>query len=259
MHSLAARRYHRSAPMILVLALVAIIATAYAVASPSPAQAATYTADDVAEGRKLFEANCASCHGLDADGSEVAPSLHGVGAAAVDFQVSTGRMPMVATGPQAIAKARQFNETETHLLASFVASLSEGPSIPTAGQVDGSLGDPAYGMQLFRTNCAMCHGSVGGGGVLTQGKFAPALWGTEPINIYEAMVSGPSNMPVFNDANITPEGKRDIIAFLEVQREGSPGGLGLGAVGPVSEALWLWIIGIGLIIGITVWVGARSS
>jgi len=259
MHSLAARRYHRSAPMILVLALISIIAVGYAVASPSPAQAAAYTADEADEGRKLFAANCATCHGLNAAGSEVAPSLQGVGAAAVDFQVSTGRMPQAASGPQAVAKERQFNEEETRLLAAFVASLGEGPAIPTAGQIDGSLGDPANGMQLFRTNCAMCHGAVGGGGVLTQGKFAPALWGADPINIYQAMLSGPSNMPVFNDANITPEGKRDIIAFLEVQREGSPGGLGLGAVGPVSEALWLWIIGIGLIIGITVWVGARSS
>src|SRR5690606_17725330 len=214
---------------------------------------------DIVEGEKLFAANCATCHGLSAEGSEVAPSLVGVGAAAAEFQLATGRMPMVVSGPQAEAKPRQFDNAEIRQLSAFVASLGAGPSIPTAEQIDGELGDAANGALLFRTNCAMCHGSVGGGGALTQGKFAPALWETDALHIHEAMLTGPQSMPVFNDANIPPEGKRDIIAYLEAQRDGSPGGLGLGAIGPVSEGMWGWLIGLGIIIGSTVWVGARSS
>jgi ubiquinol-cytochrome c reductase cytochrome c subunit len=114
-------------------------------------------------------------------------------------------------------------------------------------------------MALFRTNCAMCHNAVGAGGALSEGKFAPALWETSERNIYQAMLTGPQSMPVFNDANITPDEKRDIVSFLVEQREGSAGGNALGALGPVSEGLWAFAIGLGLLIGAAVWIGAKSS
>ena len=261
MHSLALKRHHRATPLVLVLALLAAITGVAAVASSSPATAtAEASANDIADGEKIFAANCASCHGLDAQGQTgIAPSLHGVGAAAVDFQVGTGRMPMQASGPQVPAKEVQFTQEEIEKLAAFVASLGAGPAIPTAEQVDPANGEAAAGHVVYRNNCAMCHGAVGGGGALTQGKYAPALWETTPTHIYEAMLTGPQSMPVFNEANLTPQDKRDIIAFLDAQRNGSPGGLSLGAIGPVSEGLWAWLLGIGLIVGITVWVGARSS
>ncbi|MDE0572959.1 cytochrome c [Demequina sp. B12] len=260
MNTLARKRHHKAAPLLLVLALLALITGAAAFAAPSATATAEASADDVVAGERLFAANCASCHGLDAEGQDgVAPSLVGVGAAAVDFQVGTGRMPMQASGPQAPAKPVQFSQDEINQLAAWVASLGAGPAIPTAEQVDGSLGDAANGMEVFRTNCAMCHGSIGGGGALTQGKFAPSLLETTPEHIYEAMLTGPQSMPVFNDANVTPEQKRDVIAYLEAQQAGSPGGLSLGAIGPVSEGLWAWLILLGLIIASTIWVGARSS
>lgn len=261
MQTLARHRYHRAVPLILVLMLLGIITGVTAiVSSPGATATNTFTEEDAELGRKLFAANCASCHGLDAQGQPgIAPSLHGVGAAAVDFQVGTGRMPMQASGPQAPAKPVQFTQEDIYRLAAYVATLGAGPAIPTADQVDGSQGDAANGMLLYRNNCAMCHGSIGSGGALTQGKYAPSLFTTTPTHIYEAMLVGPQSMPVFNDANITPEGKRDIIAYLEKQREGSPGGLSLGALGPVSEGFWMWLVGLGLIIGATVWVGARSS
>lgn len=261
MSHVAARRYHAAAPLVLVLMLLAVVAALYTALTVSPATATAGDPDAaIAEGEKLFAANCATCHGLDAAGQDgVAPSLIGVGAAAVDFQVATGRMPMQASGPQAQAKPRQFDEEQTAQLAAFVASLGAGPAVPTAEQVDPALGDPAKGMQLFRTNCAMCHGSVGGGGALSEGKFAPGLWETTPQHIYEAMLVGPQSMPVFNDANVTPEGKRDIIAYLDEQRDGSAGGLGLGALGPVAEGMWGWLVGLGIVIASTVWIGARSS
>ncbi|WP_062073505.1 cytochrome bc1 complex diheme cytochrome c subunit [Demequina sediminicola] len=260
MNALAKKRHHKAAPLFLVLALLALITMGAAIAAPSATATAEASADDVAAGERLFAANCASCHGLDAEGQDgVAPSLVGVGAAAVDFQVGTGRMPMQASGPQAPAKPVQFEQEEINQLAAWVASLGAGPAIPTAEQVDPSLGDAANGMEVFRTNCAMCHGSIGGGGALTQGKFAPSVLDTTPTHIYEAMLTGPQSMPVFNDANITPEHKRDVIAYLAAQQDGSPGGLSLGAIGPVSEGMWAWLVLLGLIIASTVWVGARSS
>jgi ubiquinol-cytochrome c reductase cytochrome c subunit len=258
--ALAARRHHRFAPFVLLLLALLVTGGLYAALAPSSATAASApSADDIETGEKLFQANCATCHGMNAQGTQDAPSLIGVGAAAVDFQVSTGRMPMQANGPQVIAKPPQFAEEETRQLAAYVASLGPGPSIPTAEQVDPSKGDPANGMALFRTNCSMCHNAVGAGGALSEGKYAPDLRETSPVAIYEAMQTGPQSMPVFNDATLTPEEKRDIIAYIDEQRAGSPGGAELGALGPVSEGLWIWVVGMGLLIGCAVWIGAKSS
>ena len=259
MKALAARRRHRAAPVVILLLALLVTGGVYAALAPSPATAATASTADIETGKKLFQANCATCHGPGAEGSAEAPSLVGVGAAAVDFQVSTGRMPMQASGPQALAKPRQMDEEQTAALAAFVASLGDGPAIPTDEQVDASQGDAANGMALFRTNCAMCHNAIGAGGALSAGKFAPSLLETSPRNVYQAMLTGPQSMPVFNDAIITPEGKRDIIAFLDEQHAGSAGGNPLGGLGPVAEGLCAWVLGLAVLIGGAVWIGAKSS
>jgi ubiquinol-cytochrome c reductase cytochrome c subunit len=234
----------------------------YAVATTvneAKASTAEFTASDTQEGQKLFEANCATCHGMGASGTQDGPSLVGVGAAAVDFQVGTGRMPMQMNGPQAYKKPAQFNDTQTHQLAAYVASLGAGPAVPAEEYLD-EKGDAAKGGELFRTNCAMCHNAAAAGGALTRGKFAPALADVTGKHIYEAMATGPQNMPVFNDSNISPEGKRDIITFLkQIEANGSPGGADLGALGPVSEGLFVWIAGLGVIIAFTIWLTSRTS
>ncbi len=169
-------------------------------------------------------------------GSKAGPGLIGVGAAAVDFQVGTGRMPLQANGPQARVKEPQFNDEQTAQLAAYVGSLGPGPAIPEAQYLDPKKGDPAAGGGLFRTNCAMCHNVVGAGGALTRGKYAPNLSEVSPKHLYEAMQTGPQNMPIFNDANLTPDDKRDIISYIrEVSENPSPGGFKLGSLGPVPR------------------------
>ncbi len=106
----------------------------------------------------------------------------------------------------------------------------------------------------------MCHNVAAAGGALTEGKYAPALTETSALHMYAAMVTGPQNMPVFNDMNLTTEDKRDIIsALLFLQENPSPGGFSLGALGPVSEGLFIWIFGIGGLIAVTVWITAKSN
>lgn len=258
------RRSGRRSPLASV-ALIAIgllfTGGAYAMISTGTATAATDTASTqtVSEGEKLFAANCATCHGLSAAGTGSGPSLIGVGAASVDFQVGTGRMPMQSSGPQAIVKPVQFTEEQTAALVAYVASLAPGPGLPAEDLLD-AQGDAAAGAELFRINCAMCHNVAGAGGALTEGKYAPALAGVTPEHIYEAMVTGPQNMPVFNDMNISPEDKRDIITYLKyIENNPSPGGLALGSLGPVSEGLFLWIFGLGAIVALTVWITAKSN
>ncbi|WP_443613675.1 cytochrome bc1 complex diheme cytochrome c subunit [Actinomadura madurae] len=243
-------------------------------------------------GQELFNKNCASCHGLngegtkDAKGNPVAPSLIGVGAAAVDFQVSTGRMPAANPGAQIPRKEpvpafntsiktdyedpkeraeaeRQKAEAEKNLadLRAYVASLGGGPEVPPASAVDPETGDVALGGKLFRTNCAQCHNFTGQGGALTGGKYAPSLSGDDvtPTQMYEAMLTGPQAMPVFNDTTLTPKDKQAIIAYLvQTREEPNPGGNGLGRIGPVSEGLAGWLVGIGLLVLAAMWITAKK-
>jgi len=168
-------------------------------------------------------------------------------------------MPMQSNGPQALQKPLQFNDEQIHQLAAYVASLGPGPAIPGDEEVKAE-GDAAKGGEVFRTNCAMCHNAAAAGGALTRGKFAPALADVSAKHVYEAMVTGPQNMPVFSDANISPEDKRDIITFLnEIEENGSPGGAQLGALGPVAEGLFVWVAGLGVIIAFTIWLTSRTS
>ena len=214
---------------------------------------------NIEAGEKLFGANCATCHGASAQGTKDGPSLYGAGAASVNFQVGTGRMPLAFQGPQGMVKPKQFNEEETLQMAAFVASLAPGPAIPDAAYLQGDA-DVANGGTLFRINCAMCHNVAAAGGALTQGKFAPKLTGVPATHVYEAMITGPQNMPVFSDANISPSEKADIISYLKyIDEQPAVGGLTLGSIGPVAEGLFIWVIGLGAIVGLTVWVTAKSN
>ncbi len=205
MNALAARRRHPAAIAILLFLGLVLVGSAYSLLAPKPAQAQAPTADAVSQGRALFLANCATCHGLNAQGSAAGPTLVGVGAASVDFQVGTGRMPLANPGVQAERqKEIKFSEDEIAALAAYVASLAPGPAIPTEEQLNLEGADVAVGGELFRVNCAMCHNFAGSGGALTRGKYAPTLKGVAARDVYEAMLTGPQSMPVFNDQNITP-------------------------------------------------------
>ncbi|MGN7247014.1 cytochrome c [Janibacter anophelis] len=255
-------RRHPAAIALLLLLGLLVTGTAYSAVAPKEAQASVAASDSVANGKKLFVANCATCHGANGLGiDEVGPSLAGVGAASVDFQMGTGRMPMTEPGVQAKDDGQvKFSDEEISDIAAYVASLGAGPAVPDEEYTDGSQGDPGKGGQIFRVNCAMCHNSAGAGGALTRGKDAPPVTGVSGKHIYEAMQTGPQSMPVFNDKNLSPESKRDVIAYLEAQQEaGNPGGNPLGSLGPVPEGLFIWTIGLGLLVGFAVWLGQKSA
>jgi ubiquinol-cytochrome c reductase cytochrome c subunit len=256
------RRHKAAAPLLLLFALLAIGAT-YSVASA--ATSSQMTAADrsvlIEEGRQIFLKGCSSCHGLNAEGGQIAPSLVGVGAASVDFQVGTGRMPMADMSTQAMRKKPIYDEAETAAVAAYVASLAPGPEIPAESSLNYERdGSTAEGGELFRNNCAMCHNFAGQGGALTQGKYAPTLMGVEPKHIYEAMVTGPQSMPVFSDKTITPEEKLSIIKWIKAaEKEPNLGGASLGRVGPVTEGLLGWVLGLGMLIGVAVWLAMKAK
>jgi len=261
-NALGSHRRHPAA--ILILLLLGLMATGglYSLLAPRPAQAvaAATTADELAGGKKLFLANCATCHGVAGLGGKAGPSLSGAGAASVDFQVSTGRMPLTRPGVAQPPPGRnKFSQQQIAAMAAYVASLSPGPAIPDSEYTQGG-GDLGRGNQLFKVNCAMCHNFAGSGGALSRGKYAPSLRESSGKHIYEAMTTGPRSMPVFNDQNLTPTDKKDIISYLqELDENKNPGGLSLGNLGPVSEGMFVWIFGLGLMIGAAVWLGSKAA
>lgn len=256
------RRHRFASPLLLVAALI-VLGTTYSVAATTTetSQMSSSTTTLIEEGKSIFARGCSSCHGLNAEGSSVAPSLIGVGAASVDFQVATGRMPMADMSVQAMRKAPVYNEEEVAALAAYVASLAPGPAAIKNEDLNWERdGNAAEGGELFRTNCAMCHNFAGQGGALTQGKYAPTLMGVEPRHIYEAMITGPQSMPVFSDKVITPEEKLSIIKWIkEAEKEPANGGASLGRVGPVTEGLLAWTLGIGALIGVAVWLASKAK
>ena len=265
MKKLSARRRHPLAAVVVLLLALAATGGLYAAFAPAGKAQADETSQSltIKEGKKLYAVGCASCHGTGGQGSSDGPSLVGVGAAAVDFQVGTGRMPASSSQMAQIpSKKVVYTQAEIDKLAAYIASLGAGPNVPTKEQYGPDGADIAKGGDLFRTNCAQCHNFTGKGGALTKGKYAPTLEGVDPKHIYEAMQTGPQNMPSFPDTTLTEKNKKDIIAYLHAvdsSETTNPGGLELGGLGPVSEGLFAWIFGLGALIAVAVWVAARTA
>jgi ubiquinol-cytochrome c reductase cytochrome c subunit len=265
---LSARRRHPAAKGVLLVFALFLMGALYALLAPSPKVAADDgNSQQVEEGRALFSVSCASCHGLNGEGQTTGtiqgPPLVGVGAAAVDFQVGTGRMPMSRPEAQAPDKKNLYTPEEVAALAAFVATLGPGPAIPSPEQYDPSgLSEEelARGGELFRTNCSACHNFEGAGGALPGGKYAPSLKGVSNKHMYEAMLTGPQQMPVFSDEVMRPEDKRAIIGYLNhLHERPADGGLALGGIGPVSEGLWAWIVGLGSLMFFALWIAAKGA
>ncbi|WP_205618443.1 cytochrome bc1 complex diheme cytochrome c subunit [Corynebacterium freiburgense] len=241
------------------------------------AQVATASSDTQAlikEGKDLYDVACITCHGVNLQGVKGrGPSLIGVGEGAVYFQVHSGRMPMLRNEAQAARKTPRYSEHQTLALAAYVNANGGGPGI--VKNEDGSIameslrgknyngnidpGDVARGADLFRLNCASCHNFTGRGGALSSGKYAPYLDPANEQEIYQAMLTGPQNMPKFSDRQLTADEKKDIIAFIKSAKETpNPGGYGLGGIGPVTEGMLMWLVGISVLVAAALWIGSRS-
>jgi ubiquinol-cytochrome c reductase cytochrome c subunit len=252
------RRLRRAAALVLALVVTGGI---YALVMPGAPQARAQDPALLREGEALYHGSCITCHGADLRGVPGrAPSIVGAGASAAFFQLSTGRMPMAQQDDQAQRKAPRFTPQQIDALMAYVQVHGGGP-VPPEERGAALVGeDASRGGHLFRLNCAQCHNFTGRGGALSQGKFAPPLDNASPEQVYTAMQSGPGAMPVFADTMLTPEEKRDIIAYVLAVRgvgENSPGGQRLGGFGPVSEGFVAFAVGLAALVGFTLWVGSR--
>lgn len=251
-----ALRRRLGAGAVLIGALLSMGGAYAAFASTSGASDAAQSAADVAAGRQLYQVSCITCHGANLQGDR-APALLGVGGASVYFQVSTGRMPATGQGAEERRKTAKFTEKQISQLAAYIQSVGGGPQLPAGNLRDGNI---AAGGELFRLNCAACHGTTFKGAPLSAGKDAPSLNLATDEQMYAAMLSGPESMPIFSDNQLTPAEKREIINYVQTLKASKdPGGNGIDRIGPVSEALVFWIAGVGAVLAAILWIGAKSE
>ena len=249
-----------SATMLWIPVIAAAVVVMLALAAPptqsAPVAAASAVAEQV-DGRRLFETQCSSCHGLDARGvDDRGPTLEPEGGASTDFVLRTGRMPLAAPGMQARRGPVRYSEDEIVALVDFVASIGSGPDVPV---VDTSGANVSNGGELYRLNCAACHVSSGAGAPIGGGRNAPNLQQATATQIAEAILVGPGSMPVFgefDEAEIN-----DVAAYIEValQDENTTSASRFGGAGPVAEGLAAWILALLPLVALTRWIGQAKD
>lgn len=208
-------------------------------------------------GEDVFMNRCASCHGINGEGSNLAPSLRGVSNLMVDFQISTGRMPATSDfNGQIVAVKGALTDKEREAVSEYVKRrFGDGNEAhPAQYMPDKKL--ISEGGELFRRNCASCHNFAAKGGALSDGRFAVPI-NASPKQIYEAMMVGPGEMPIFN--TLSESERRAVISYIHyvLQKNENQGGISLGRFGPVGEGAIAWIIIMVTIVGISVWITTR--
>jgi ubiquinol-cytochrome c reductase cytochrome c subunit len=235
----------------LLLALLGQIAWSF---RPEPSRAQT---DQQAQGQALYEANCSTCHGLQDEGTANGPSLQNAGPAAVDFMLSTGRMPLANPGDQPVRDEPKFTPEQTAAIVAYVETIAPGGEpIPT---VDPAAGDLARGAEVFLNTCAGCHGAGATGDSVGGGQIAPTIDPANPTQIGEAIRIGPGLMPRFGPETIDQADLDSVAAYLLwIRDHGQDGGLQLGRVGAVAEGLVIVVVGLGLMILFLRLTGAKT-
>jgi ubiquinol-cytochrome c reductase cytochrome c subunit len=233
--------------------------------SPSASPSASASAPDGNSvtgdrGTVLYQQSCASCHGQRGEGSQRGPAIAGVGAASVDFQLSTGRMPLAQEQYSDKHRDPAFSPADIDALVQYVAALPPGggPPIPA---VRG--GDMASGRELYLTYCSACHSSAGVGATLTNGRVAPALDRATPTQIGEAIRVGPGLMPAFGPETIPDRDIDSIAAYVAVLQnkhgELDRGGFSLARLGPFPEGAVAWVLTLGVLVLLARRLGSRAK
>ena len=205
----------------------------------------------------LYLKDCGVCHGSEGRGTEQGPTLVGSGAASVDYQVSTGRMPLPSPGAESVRRTPKYRPATMRALVAYVQSITggSGPPIP---HVDPRAGHDARGGELFRQQCAACHSWSGEGGALTD-REAPRTQSATATQIAEAVRSGPGNMPRFGDAAIADDQLDSLVAYtLYLDHPRDRGGQPLWHLGPLAEGAAAGILGLGVLLIVCRWIGTRT-
>ncbi len=272
-----------AAVMALGVAAFAFMAVTGTAAQGANAPVST-NASDIAAGEQLFAAHCQSCHGVNGvGGTNGSPELIDAGAAAADFYITTGRMPLNATNNQALRHHSYFNATQTRDLVAYIADLPAinsahplprvgeeafnptSPGIPTVAPLCTGPGTPSGcvtlsdGQRYYSLNCAQCHQAAGAGGMLSKGDIVPSLHNASLTQVAEAMRVGPSPMPVFGTGQLSAKQVSAIAQYVQyLHNPNNRGGLGISHFGPIAEGFVGIVIGFGVLMLASRLIGNRG-
>ena len=212
---------------------------------------------------RTWLADCATCHGADARGTNRGPSLIAVGRASVDYYLTTGRMPITNPAVQLGNPNQVVRRHEPYYPPATITALEDyidtltggtGPGIPSV--------DPhanlAPGGDAFRLQCAACHAWAGDGGALLH-REAPQLHDATPTQIAEAVRTGPGLMPAFGTAAVNNRQLDELVAYVRyLDHPEDRGGNPLWHLGPFAEGFVAWAIGMVALLFTIRWIGEKG-
>jgi ubiquinol-cytochrome c reductase cytochrome c subunit len=261
----------RAALLVTLIPALAAGACAY-LDEPGPYRPpATYGAVDaeaMALGQRLYQRDCSFCHGNSAQGTERGPDLVSGenGPALTDFMLRTGRMPIDDPDEPIRPRDTPYDDEE---IAALVAYIDEefdqpGPAIPDVVAADGGL---AQGRDVYEQQCAACHATTGIGGAMllqrdgkTTGIVIPDLAASGPVDVGEAVRTGPGAMPVFGPGVVSNDELDSLARYVDYLREPDDrGGAPIGRIGPVAEGAVGWVVGLGALLWFIRWVGTKRG
>ena len=212
----------------LLAVCIALLAIPY-FREPAPSVAAGASAEDV---RQIYLRDCATCHAPDARGTSRGPTLEGQGPAGVDFMLTTGRMPLLNPKEPMRRQTPKYGPDVIKGLVTYITGLVPGgPAIPTI-----TGGDLADGGSIYRQQCAACHQAAGVGGALLGREESPSLDQSTPVQIAEAVRTGPGTMPVFGPSAVEDARLASLVRYVRALHDpADPGGQSLWHLGPIPE------------------------
>ncbi len=240
-------------------------------AVPAPAQVATRAVSTdpstIALGQSLYGEKCEACHGVGGVGGK-GPELLDAGPAAVDFFLSTGRMPLNSPSDEPMSHTPYFDKAQIAAIVAYVNSLdvahgTPGPSVPSVtpacSQETATCPTLSEGNQLFLLNCAQCHDASGAGGLLSHGEVVPSLRAATRTQIAEAARVGPRPMPNFGPGQLSNQQVSAIADYVSyISHTPGRGGLGIADFGPVPEGFVAIVFGLGLLLVVARLIGNRG-
>ncbi len=135
-------------------------ANATVAATPQAIQASHEDPEMVKRGGALYAANCASCHGNTAKGTDLAPDL--IRSVLVEDDDKGDKIgPLLKSGHTKGVKA-DWLDPQIRDVASWLRVQIYGAAFrQTYTYVNALVGDPKKGEAYFKKNCASCHSATG--------------------------------------------------------------------------------------------------